>query len=358
MNKIENTVNNDCWEKSTLTGHLDSQGVLAVVRASLPGSAATHKTENYWRWKHIENPFGESVGTLAKAESTGEVVAVRSFMQWRFSTGTSNLIAVRAVDTATAKMWRGKGIFKKLTMEAIKDLEVAGVDLIFNTPNQNSAPGYIKMGWNYVDSVPLYIHPLKPLEMFWSLIKYKFGENGSTPAKRESNNKLPRWTELEKMDEILDIVNSSEVNRARASFALRTVRLPDYLLWRYGRNPQVDYRVYVFHKNNRIEAVAVIRLNIRYGLHELILAEIWARDARVDLMVQLLNSLFKDVDADYVVAHFSENSVEYIALRKSFFFRVPIKKMQLFVRKLSKPLPDSVLVMSGWDLTLGDLELF
>lgn len=356
MSKLEK-VNSDCWEKSTLTGYLDSQNVLAVVRASLPGSEATRKTESYWHWKHVENPFGESIGTLAKARSTGEVVAVRSFMKWRFSINASNLVAVRAVDTVTAQMWRGKGIFKTLTMEALKDLDAMEVDLVFNTPNRNSAPGYIKMGWRCVDSVPLYIRPLKPLKMFLGLIKYKF-RMGSISTKKENSDKLPRWTELEKIDEVLDVVSSSEANRVRTSSALRTIRLPDYLLWRYGRNPQVDYRVYILREDNRIQAVAIIRSNIRYGLHELILAEMWARDARTDLMVRLLNSLFEHVGADYVIAHFSINSVEYAALRKCFFFRAPARKMRLFMRKLNKPLPDSVFVLSGWDLTLGDLELF
>lgn len=82
------------------------------------------------------------------------------------------------------------------------------------------------------------------------------------------------------------------------------------------------------------------------------------RDARTDLMVRLLNSLFERVGADYVIAHFSINSVEYAALRKCFSSGLQQRKMRLFMRKLNKPLPDSVSVLSGWDLTLGDLELF
>jgi len=34
------------------------------------------------------------------------------------------------------------------------------------------------------------------------------------------------------------------------------------------------------------------------------------------------------------------------------------QKMRLFARALGKPLPADVFSMTGWDLSLGDLELF
>ncbi len=65
------------------------------------------------------------------------------------------LRAVRAVDTATHPDHQGKGIFTKLTLGAIPDLDDDGVDLIFNTPNDKSRPGYLKMGWSEVGRVPV-----------------------------------------------------------------------------------------------------------------------------------------------------------------------------------------------------------
>lgn len=347
----------DCWEMGTLSGHLDSQAVLDVVRSSLPGNAATRKTEKYWRWKHIENPFGESAGTLAMAaDSSGGIVAVRSFMQWRFLSGTMELTAVRAVDTVTADAWRGKGIFKQLTLQAVKNLEADGVDLVFNTPNQNSAPGYLKMGWCDIGSVPLYIRPLKPLRIVGALIKGKFGAGPVTPTWYPDEAQLPRWAEWEDRSEIIAVMRSHEMNRR--PFGLRTVRTADYLSWRYGRNPQADYRVHILRENDHVIAVAVLRPNIRYGLRELVITEIWARDANPAFMQRLLDTLGCCAETDYMIAHFAKGSAEYTALRKASFFRVPVRKMRLFIRKLGKPLPASVFTMQGWDLTLGDLELF
>lgn len=348
---------NDSWEMDILSGRLDSQAVLVVVRSSLPGNEATRKTEKYWRWKHIENPFGESAGTLAMAsDGSGSVVAVRSFMQWRFLSGTMELTAVRAVDTVTADAWRGKGIFKQLTLQAVKNLEGEGVDLVFNTPNQNSAPGYLKMGWCDIGSVALYIRPLKPLTMLWALLRSKWGADPATSTWHPDEAELPRWAEWENRSEIIAVMRSHEMKRR--AFGLRTVRTADYLSWRYGRNPQADYRVHILRENDYVLAVAALRPNIRYGLRELVITEIWARDANLDFMQRLLATLGRYAEADYMIAHFAEGSAEYLALRKSSFFRVPVRKMRLFIRKLGKPLPASVFTMQGWDLTLGDLELF
>ena len=59
------------------------------------------------------------------------------------------------MDTATHPDFQGKGIFTTLTLGAIPDLRDDGVDLVFNTPNDKSRPGYLKMGWSEVGRVPV-----------------------------------------------------------------------------------------------------------------------------------------------------------------------------------------------------------
>ncbi|MCZ7631249.1 MAG: hypothetical protein M5U19_20355 [Microthrixaceae bacterium] len=54
---------------------------------------------------------------------------------------------------------RARGIFTKLTLGAIPDLRADGVGAIFNTPNDKSRPGYLKMGWSTVGRVPAAIRP-------------------------------------------------------------------------------------------------------------------------------------------------------------------------------------------------------
>ena len=77
------------------------------------------------------------------------------FLRWRFTDGDGRpRSAVRAVDTATHPDHQGRGIFRRLTLGAVDELQADGVDFVFNTPNDQSRPGYLKMGWQAVGRVP------------------------------------------------------------------------------------------------------------------------------------------------------------------------------------------------------------
>ena len=113
-------------------------------------------------WKHDENPFGQSPARVAEDDS-GTLVGLRTFLRWRFRRpdGTT-LSAVRAVGTATHPDWQGRGIFSRLTLSALDDLRDAGVDRVFNTPNDKSRPGYLRMGWQQVGKVPVSVRLTGP----------------------------------------------------------------------------------------------------------------------------------------------------------------------------------------------------
>ena len=87
--------------------HKDIPQILKVLKASL-GETSSKKTEEVWRYKHIDNPFGESL--VLVAEESSEMVGVRAFMRWQWQQGEQVYFAFRAVDTATHPAHQGKGI--------------------------------------------------------------------------------------------------------------------------------------------------------------------------------------------------------------------------------------------------------
>ena len=127
--------------------HSDIPEILGVLKASL-GETSSKKTEEVWRFKHIENPFGESL--VLVAEEDNKIIGVRAFMRWEWQRGEEVYSAFRAVDTATHPGHQGKGVFKKLTLKALEIGGKRGDHFVFNTPNSQSKPGYLKMGWNEV----------------------------------------------------------------------------------------------------------------------------------------------------------------------------------------------------------------
>src|SRR5437588_8597230 len=131
----------------------DETQVLALLAASLGGGPAGRRPAEFFRWKHFRNPFGRSLMLVAEAD--GHIVGLRAFMRWTFVAGDSVVRAARAVDTATHPAHQGRGIFSHLTLRAIDVLRADGTQLIFNTPNEKSLPGYLKMGWSAVGVVPV-----------------------------------------------------------------------------------------------------------------------------------------------------------------------------------------------------------
>ena len=134
--------------------------MLALLSDSLAGGPTGERSPEFFRWKHEASPFGRSPRWWPS--TTGRVVGLRTFMRWEFGSGGSSVRAVRAVDTATDEAHRGRGIFKLLTLAAL-DQMAGTADLVFNTPNSNSLPGYLKMGWQRVAEVPIQVRPVRPL---------------------------------------------------------------------------------------------------------------------------------------------------------------------------------------------------
>lgn len=103
-----------------------------------------------FRWKHFDNAFGSSI--ILVAEDPTGIQAVRPLMQWRFATSADHtagttIKAARAVDTATRPEAQGQGLFRKLTEMGLEELKSRQFGFVFNTPNDQSRPGYLKMGW-------------------------------------------------------------------------------------------------------------------------------------------------------------------------------------------------------------------
>ena len=111
---------------------IDLQEIISLLKISL-GEALMPKSEAYFLWKHINNPFGKSIILLAKED--GKIIGIRTFMHWRWVNQHEIITAVRAVDTATHPDFQGRGIFSKLTMQAVDTAIQHKIGFVFNTPN-------------------------------------------------------------------------------------------------------------------------------------------------------------------------------------------------------------------------------
>jgi GNAT superfamily N-acetyltransferase len=192
----------------------DVPAIIDLLKLSL-GESLIPKSEKLWHWKHIANPFGKSPVLLA--EEDGQILGVRAFLRWEYLKDGQTIKACRAVDTATHPRVQGKGIFSKLTLALVEEMKKEGVDLIYNTPNTQSAPGYLKMGWESWGKLPLKL-------------------NFHLPTSRKQITEAPAWDQAEPLIQMMEA--SSELTSE-----LQTKLVPGYLAWRYRDNPLFHYQL-------------------------------------------------------------------------------------------------------------------
>lgn len=311
----------------------DRTAIIGLLAASL-GRDDDPRFQALYAWKHEDNPFGSSLKVVAV---DGErVVGFRGLMCWQWQQDDRIVEAVRAVDTATHPDYQGRGIFTRLTLRALELLCSEGVGFVFNTPNGQSLPGYLKMGWQRVGRVPISVRPRSPL---------------GTVRMVQARVPAERWSEPCAAGEAADIV-LADVDALSALLAsqppssgIRTVRSPRYLLWRYGPET-LGYRALVAD-GGAANGVVVFRVRRRGAALEVVLDELLVPGAdprRTRAMHKLLAST---VDADYILRAGGRPVDGYLPLPR----QGPILTWRA-VCDTRMP------TLAEWDVTMGDIELF
>lgn len=336
----------------------DENQILMLLKSTVGESPTVQFTPEFWQWKHFQNPFGASYAILAYDEDSSKVIGLRAFMRWQFRLGDRVLQAVRAVDTATHRDYHRMGIFSNLTKRAVEDVKAAGVDFVFNTPNQYSMPGYLKMGWHYVAKIQPLVKNLNYPRVAAGLLRYMLGVKGPDTFASEDFFRLkatPVKVLLEKEDQLKKLIDSDvQLNEG----LIQTDRSWAYLNWRYGRHPYLNYYSVFIEEKGQLKGCLIFRPNVRYNLREVIVNEMLLLDRKEELVRQLFSTLKTRLEVDYLIAYFSGGEFYRKALRTQGFVRVPRLGMNLTVNVLNRNLGQDPRMMENWALALGDLEIF
>jgi GNAT superfamily N-acetyltransferase len=312
----------------------------------MPGSTVP-KTEEFWRWKHFQNPFGVSPGLIAFNERG--IISVRVFLRWSWKVNGLKIQAVRAVDTATHPDYRGRGLFSKLTQLLLDQMKAEDVSFIFNTPNKRSLPGYLQMGWTQVTRIPLLVRVLHPFHMVRKIIARVKNGNILHPEIPDGVNRLLQEPDLNRL-----LLNVEKDERYQTSRNL------EYLKWRYSDIPGISYNAR-WHFKDSAWAILIFRERIRKNLHELAVCELLLSPGSdgVALGVRLLNEVADDTKADYMIATAAVKTSELRAFQQSAFFSIGSHGPMLTVRPLQPSIDrQNPLEWSNYRCSMGDLEIF
>ena len=314
----------------------DRKAVLALLTASLGWSSDKH-FDAFFAWKHEQSPFGRSPGWVAVED--GAVVGFRTFLRWEHrAPGGEVLRTVRAVDTATHPSHQGRGIFRRLTLKALEDLREEGFAFVFNTPNDRSRPGYLKMGWVPVGRLRVGVRVTSPASLARSARARVPADLWSVPA-----------TVGRPASEVLADVGVADLLGAMTSQpGLRTHRTPAYLRWRYGFSP-LEYRAVTLEAGIP-SGVAIFRLRRRGRALECVLCEVLVPGETSGAHRALVRLVARECGADYVL------QVGAKMVDRAGFVRLPGQGPMLTWYPLASDPPGRRL--GDWSMTLGDVELF
>jgi GNAT superfamily N-acetyltransferase len=314
----------------------DTAEVLILLGDTM-GWRADEPNEPFFAWKHLESPFGPSPAWVAVDAGSGRIVGFRTFMRWEFDVGDTTLRAVRAVDTATHPDAQGRGVFSRLTLGALDELRAEGTSFVFNTPNERSRPGYLKMGWREVGRVPIEARP-RTLAALARLVKAR------VPAEK--------WSQPSDAGEPAGSVfadhgaTSALLTATAPASGLSTRRTPEFLAWRYGFGP-LHYRV-LRAGAALADGLVVFRLRRRGPATEAAVTDLLVPARDHAAAARLCRSVLRTTGADYLVR------LPMAGVRGC--FPVPGQGPTLVQRVLDDAAPGAT--PADWRLTLGDVELF
>ena len=310
----------------------DLAAIIDLMKGSL-GEGLIPKSEAYFIWKHEKNPFGRSKILLAK--EGGKIVGLRAFMKWQWETQSTSITAVRAVDTATDPAFQGKGIFKKLTLQAVEECKSENAGFVFNTPNTISIQGYLKMGWFSIGKMPLMIG-------LGSLIPRIY--------KDQFAEKIYEQYNTEKVFETL--AQSWKVQSDPILF--HTPINKPYLLWRYNDCPIVKYGAVVEPGKFGI----VFRLKKINRFIELRICEIWTEeDKMAGIAIKALRQLIRNIRPAMVSC--APSPLFAGGKKKLPGFIGPVKKGPLTtLRPLAIDKLNTFEQFYQWRPSIGTMELF
>jgi GNAT superfamily N-acetyltransferase len=303
----------------------DLADILDVLRSALGETPLLRRTPELFAWKHRVNPFGESI--VLVAEIGGKVAGVRALMPWRLTTGDGTILScVRPVDTATHPDFSRRGIFRQLTMSALDVARDRGIHLVFNTPNPQSAAGYLKMGWGEVGWIGGLVRP--------RVGRAHTPANGRTPTLEET---IPAAQPFQPV-----------IDADRPARGLRTPRTIQYQGWRFNDHPTASYGWIP----DPAGGGAVVRPSTRNGRTELVVSDLLGGAGKASIRIAS-----RDSRARYLAGWFSPTSPERRSAVAGGMLPVPGMKTLRMVALPLAELDIDVFDLSSWDFATSDLEL-
>jgi GNAT superfamily N-acetyltransferase len=225
-------------------------------------------SDEWFAWKYRDNPYFDGV-PMVVAEAEGRLVGARPFLTMPIRAGEDVHLAFQPGDTMVDPSHQRRGLFTRMTERALDwfaGIESPRAAFCYNFPNEQSRPGYLKLGWREVGPVPVYRRVQNPAALL------NGGRLRGRLATIASRSYLRATQPLRGQPADLSVERSSGVPAATlASLYERRVpagfhahRTPGFYRWRFA-NPVWEYGTYVVRRADVPVAAGVIGARERDG---------------------------------------------------------------------------------------------
>lgn len=115
----------------------------------------------WFDWKYEDNPYVDHVPIIV-AEADDALAGARPLFALDMSVDGDRHLALQPGDTMVHPDHRRQGVFTRMTEAAIDRYSDGDPSFFFNFPNQQSGPGYLKLGWESVADQATYYRVQNP----------------------------------------------------------------------------------------------------------------------------------------------------------------------------------------------------
>jgi len=191
---------------------------------------------DYFRWKYLQNPVGELIAFVAKAEND-QLVAFEGLIPEKYSLFGETKIVYQSVDTMTHSQHRRKGLYQKVAFAGYEYLKQHSNLFVLGFGGKQSAPALYKFGWKSLFDVQFYFKTYQQI-----YLQNIFRTNSGKPYIIKPANDL---------NEIIPIIQLNYSKKKINKFINF-----ELLKWKLG-NPRFKYQTIGIYSKNKIEGYLI-----------------------------------------------------------------------------------------------------
>ncbi|MFC2046723.1 GNAT family N-acetyltransferase [Chloroflexota bacterium] len=294
-------------------------------------------TSEHWKWKFAENPFGKAIIKLMFDGK--ELIAHRSAIPMVISIKGIAVSAALIANTITHPDYRRKGISSYLAEAVYEEARRRGIKFIYNFPNPNSYPLYLKIaGWESLGQRSAWQKQLRTQPAFT----------------------MPHSTtivQVERFDHRANLL----WDRVRQDYIVVLPRWENFLNWRFTEHQTNEYFKFIIKNAAEILGYLVLKIYTREDEikgHIIDMLCINNRDIVKSLLVYSYN-YFIEKGITRISCWMPENCFCAPVLKdEGFVSEVMETYFGLMILDRQDSLLQNVRHVGNWHLMMGDSDVF